>query len=110
MGVEKIISELNELKGVKAVEKRDKILKVKLFSKPIKGTELFRIPGDLRNTSQKIRAILEESRKNEGYNWEWISKPKKKYRDRSLKNSAVSDREPKGYSQRHYEISLIESK
>jgi hypothetical protein len=97
-----IIEKLQRTDGVKSVERHGDALKLKLFSRKIPGTELYEIPGDLRKTSQQIKLELDEHANN----WEWNIKPKKKYRDQSLKNSEISDREPKGYNRNFYKIIL----
>lgn len=100
-----LLGELREVEGVKAVERHGDFLKLKLFSKKVTGNELYRIPGDLRRTSQEIKTVLENSGVR---SWNIVAKPQKKYRDKAFKDSKVSDRESKGYKRNYYEVSVRE--
>lgn len=103
--MEELNQKLNSIEGVKSIERHRNVFKLKLFSRKISGAELYRIPGDLRKTSQQIRQLLDSFENIQ--NWEWNVKPEKKYRDQSFKDSSVSDREPKGYNRNYYEITVV---
>jgi hypothetical protein len=104
--MDEVVKELRGLEGVKAVRRFSGSLRVELFSRPVSGTEMVEIEGDLRKISQGIRQVLEDARTDgvlEG--WEWVVKPEKKYRD-SSPVEGVSDRSSKGYDRGFYRISF----
>ncbi|AOV94895.1 hypothetical protein AQV86_03140 [Nanohaloarchaea archaeon SG9] len=104
--MEKVVGELKGLEGVKAVRRFSGSLRVELFSRPVSGSDVVEISGDLRRISQEVRSVLEDARK-EGVmeSWEWVVKPEKKYRDSSPVDG-VSDRSVKGYDRGFYRISF----
>ena len=85
------IQELRDIKGVKNVKKQSgPVLKINLFSRKIKGSEVEEIKGDLRKISQSIKNTLDEAKTTDEFNgWEWIVKPEKKYSETRLGRSRV---------------------
>lgn len=104
--MDEVITELRHLEGVKAVRRFSGSLRVELFSRPVSGTDMVEIDGDLRKISQSIRQVLENGRADGVLDsWEWIVRPEKKYRDSSPVDG-VSDRSSKGYDRGFYRISF----
>lgn len=106
--MDEVVEGLRGLDGVKAVRRFSGSLRIELFSRPVTGTEMVEIEGDLRKISQSIRRVLEDAR-DEGVveGWEWVAKPEKKYRD-SSPVEGVSDRSSKGYDRGFYRVSFRE--
>lgn len=106
--MEDLIKNLRNVEGVKSVKvQTGPVLKIDLFSKPILGSEVVEIRGDLRKISQKIRSRIDKaSKKGEFKGWEWIVKPEKKYQETSLGTDKVSDRKSKGHKPGYYRVSI----
>ena len=106
--MEKLLANLRDIKGVKAVKKRSgPTLKIKLYSKEIPDTEAGKIMGDLRSISQQISNTLTESKEKREINaWNWIQKPEKKYRKTSVKTEKVTDRKATGHEPTYYTASI----
>lgn len=105
--MDEVVEELRGLEGVKAVRRFSGSLRIELFSRPIPGTEMVEIEGDLRKISQGIRQIMEDARAGdiiEG--WEWMKKPEKKYEETTLGKQKVSDRKDKGHKPGFYRVSV----
>lgn len=93
-----LIEELNDLEGVKSVRKRNKELRVELFTEEV--GDVSKIKGDLSSITSRIRNVLEKNLDQ----WEWILRPKKRYSETEI--GGVTDRKPKGYDPDYYAISL----
>lgn len=107
--MEELIQDLNQIKGIKNTKRRGKnLLKMKLFSRKIKGSEAFKIKGDLRKISQKIRSKLEEAKdKKVIQKWNWVEKPEKKYTETQLGRGKATDRKEKGHKPNHYTVEIV---
>lgn len=93
-----VVNDLNELEGVKSVRKRNKELRIDLFTEDL--GEASKIKGDLSSITPKIRNVLEEHLDQ----WEWIVRPEKRYSETEI--GGVTDRKPKGYDPDYYAVSL----
>ena len=102
--MEKLLTKLKDIKGVKAVRNRSGTLKIELFSRPVANAEAKEISGDLRSIGQKITNTLNNS--SEISSWNWIQKPEKKYSKTSVKTEKVSDRKPVGHEPDYYTLSI----
>ena len=101
---------MNELDSVKAVRRESgPVLKIELFSRPIKNSDAVKIKGDLRTVTPKIKSRLDNARDSgEISGWQWIVRPKKKYQKTSLGIDKVSDRKDKGHKPGFYRVSIRE--
>lgn len=106
--MEELIQEIKEITGVKNVKKQSgPVLRINLFSKDIKGTETSEIKGNLRKITPRVKTLLDQSRKNGVISsWEWIVRPKKKYRETSIGKTSISDKKPKGHKPDYYRVSI----
>jgi hypothetical protein len=105
--MDQLINKILGEKPVKSVKKRSgPTLRIDLYTRDISGREEKKIPGSLRKISSSIKLCLENAiSRNEIKAWNWIQKPKKRYRDRA-DSLNVSDREPIGYKPAYYTLSI----
>lgn len=106
--MEDLIENLRDVEGVQNVKRESgPVLKINLFSSEIPSSEVEKISGDLRKISQKILNRLERASSTGAVSgWEWIIKPEKKYSQKKLGNSRVSDRKPKGHEPAYYRVAI----
>ncbi len=66
--MKQLLQELNQLDEIKAVKKfNDRVLKIQLFTRDIKGSDAVEIRGDIQSISQKlIRRLNDAARKRPG--------------------------------------------
>lgn len=105
--MEEVIDRIKDVQGVKAVKREgDNVLKLKLFSSEIKGSEAVKIRGNLRSISQQLVKALDSSQEEgEISRWTWMEKPEKKYQETSLgKRKSLKDRKEKGHRPGYYKI------
>lgn len=99
-----VIKKLNQLKGVKTAKRKgENLIRIEPHSKDLKGQEEKKIIGDLRKITPRISSVLDDSRKVK--NWEWNTRPEKKYSKTKLGNS-ITDRKAKGHKPAHYLVTV----
>jgi hypothetical protein len=106
--MKEIIQDINEVTGVKNIRRKgNNLLNIELFSRKVEGSEAFKIKGNLRKISQKIRNKLEtHKKKGQIQNWNWIAKPEKKYAETQLGKGETTDRKEKGHKTDYYTIEI----
>ena len=106
--MEQLIQKLSKLSSVKAVRRESgPVLKIELFSRPLKHSEAVEIKGDLRSITPKIRSKLDEARDSgEISSWQWIVRPKKQYQETKLGRDKVTDRKDGGHKPGFYRVDV----
>lgn len=95
-----LVEKLRSIQGVKSVEKRKSEIRINPFKRPVEGSEASKIMGDLSSITPQIRHVLD----SELDNWEWITRPQKRYSETEIGN--VTDRKAKGHRPDYYTVSI----
>ena len=102
--MKELTTKIRDIEGIKSVRPQgEKLLKIKPFSKELKGQEEVKIMEDLRKITPKISNVLDSAESVDS--WEWNVRPKKRYAETGISDS-VSDRKAKGHKPSYYLVTI----